>query len=409
MNSNDASIVRELAREYAEIAALPVHGQKIGLWKKLNAKKPERPMVIIDQVCWNEMNVDNELTLRCTDPYARGWEGFFRRAKYKWKHFPVDMVFSDQLNITKVFTNSGFGVEVEQNTLATDSANDVVAHAYENQFHSMEDVEKIKIPAIRYDEAETRRRLEQARALFDGIIGVRLIGATPYVSVWDPLTQWMGVESALYAMMDEPDMMRAIVEKMVEGHMSALGQMEDQGLLEHSQPLIHCTGAWTDELPAPGFNPDRPRLRDMWVAGLAQVFSSVSPQMFDEFEIEPCLPLFERFGLVYYGCCDPLDGKMEQVRKIPHLRKISMSPWANKERGAAEIAGDYVFSCKPNPSYLGNAFSEDVVRRELAEAREICRREGCPLEFVLKDISTVGHEPQRLWKWAEIAMEIAQG
>ena len=63
-------------------------------------------------------------------------------------------------------------------------------------------------------------------------------------------------------------------------------------------------------------------------------------------------PLFERFGLVYYGCCDPLDGKIKEVRKIPHLRKISISPWANKERGAEEISRNYVDSYKPNPAYI---------------------------------------------------------
>ena len=44
------------------------------LWRKLNGLKPERPMVMIDQVCWNEMNVDDELTLRCEDPECRGYE-----------------------------------------------------------------------------------------------------------------------------------------------------------------------------------------------------------------------------------------------------------------------------------------------------------------------------------------------
>ena len=86
--------------------------------------------------------------------------------------------------------------------------------------------------------------------------------------------------------------------------------------------------------------------------GLAQMFSTVSPAMFQEFEIDMCMPIFERFGLVYYGCCDPLDRKMAQVRNIPNVRKISMSPWVDEELGAAEIKGDYVYSRKPNPALL---------------------------------------------------------
>ena len=31
-------------------------------------------MVMIDQVCWNEMNVDDELTLHCADAECRGYE-----------------------------------------------------------------------------------------------------------------------------------------------------------------------------------------------------------------------------------------------------------------------------------------------------------------------------------------------
>jgi len=138
------------------------------------------------------------------------------------------------------------------------------------------------------------------------------------------------------------------------------------------------------------------------------MFSTVSPRMFQEYEVDICMPLFKRFGLVYYGCCDPLDLKMKQVRNIPNVRKVSMSTWANKERGAAEIAGDYVFSHKPNPAYLVH-FDEDLIRKDIAETVRICAENGCPCEIILKDISTVLYKPQNLWRWAEIAMEVVQG
>jgi hypothetical protein len=139
------------------------------------------------------------------------------------------------------------------------------------------------------------------------------------------------------------------------------------------------------------------------------MFATVSPAMFEEYEIDYMIPIFERFGLVYYGCCDPLDGKMNEVRKIPHLRKISMSPWTNQERGAAEIGKDYVFSRKPNPAYLASTrFDEDLIRSDLLATKEICRKNGCPLEFILKDLSTVGRDPQRIWRWAKIATEVCE-
>jgi len=44
-----------LAEKQAEVAALPIQEAKRALWRKLNALQPVRPMVMIDQVCWNEM------------------------------------------------------------------------------------------------------------------------------------------------------------------------------------------------------------------------------------------------------------------------------------------------------------------------------------------------------------------
>ena len=143
--------------------------------------------------------------------------------------------------------------------------------------------------------------------------------------------------------------------------------------------------------------------------GLAQMFSTVSPAMYDEFEVAYFVRLAERFGLVYYGCCDPLDLKMAQVRKIPNVRKVSMSPWVDQARGAREIRGDYVFSRKPSPAFLAtDVFHEDQVRADLQKTVDICRDHGCPCELILKDISTIRYDPARLKRWAEIATEIVE-
>jgi len=410
LNKQDKAIIRELAAQAAEIAALPAQEEKRALWRKLNGLRPERPMVMIDQVCWNEMDFNGELTLRCEDPECRQYEDELRRTLYQWRHFPVDMVVEPFVRVNKAIHNSGFGIQVEENTAVTDPTNSVVGHAYINQFQTDKDLEKIRRPVICHDEAETARRLAVAHELFDGLLEVRAWGADPYLSLWDPISTWMGVENALFALIDRPEYMHALVGRMTDGYLSMLDQLESQGLLCGPQSLIHCTGAWTDELPAPGYDPARPRTKDMWMFGLAQMFATVSPKMFKEFEVDYTSKICARFGLVYYGCCDPLDGKMNEVRLIPGVRKVSMSPWADQARGAAEIGDDYVFSRKPNPAFLAwDRFDTEMVRDDLIATRQICEKHGCPLEFILKDISTVRYEPQRLFKWAEIAMEVAGG
>jgi len=406
----DIAIIRELAARVAEIANLPVQEGKRALWRQLNALKPARPMVMIDQVCWNEMNTDDELTQYCTDPECRAYEEFLRRTLYQWNHFPVDMVLESFIRVPKAISNTGFGIDVQENIALTDPTNSVVGHQYINQFRTLEDVQKVQIPQISHDPIETDRRLAAAHELFDGLLEVRPWGADPYLSIWDPISTWMGVENALYAIVDQPDLMHALTGRMTEGYLSMLDQLEEQGLLCEPQSLIHCTGAYTDELPAPGYNPEKPRTQDIWMFGLAQMFSTVSPRTFKEYEVDYASRICARFGLVYYGCCDPLDKKMPQVRMIPNVRKVSMSPWADQARGAEAIGRDFVFSRKPSPALLAfDTFDAEGIRQDLLATVKVCEKFNCPLEIILKDISTVRYEPERLFQWAKVAMQVVGG
>ena len=406
----DREIIRRLAAEVAEIAALPVQEEKREMWRRLNGLRPVRPMVTIDQVCWNEMNIADELTLQCADAECRNYEDFLRRTIYQWKHFPVDMVVEPFIRIPKAIDNSGFGIVVQEETAISDSTNAVESHMYKNQFQTEDDLEKIRIPQISHNPLETRRRLTMACEIFDGLLEVRPSGLDIYLSLWDPIARWMGVENALYALVDKPDFMHRLLTRMTNGYLCMLDQLEEQGLLCEPQSLIHCTGAYTDELPAPGYDPGKPRTKDIWMFGLAQMLSTVSPGMFKEFEVDYASRICTRFGLVYYGCCDPLDGKMTEVRMIPNVRKISMSPWVNEDRGAAEIGGDFVYSRKPNPVMVAmDRFHPNQVHADLTATRTVCDKHGCPLEFILKDISTVRYEPKRLSEWARIAMQVVGG
>jgi hypothetical protein len=49
----------------------------------------------------------------------------------------------------------------------------------------------------------------------------------------------------------------------------------------------------------------------------------------------------------------------------------------------------------------------DRARQQLREFLDAAR--GCHVELIMKDISTVRHDPRRLWEWASIAMEEVAG
>jgi hypothetical protein len=319
----------------------------------------------------------------------------------------ADMVVEPVIDVPRVIRGAGLGVQPVEDRAVLDPANDVVGHYYIDQLQNEEDLEKIQMPGVSLDEEATALAEAKAHEIFDDILEVRMQGALPNFAPWDALVQWHGVENTLMDLAVRPEFMHHMVSRFTKAQMSMLDQLEEQGLLGYGQQRIHCTGAHTNELPAPGFDPQHSRPKDLWTSGMAQIFVGVSPAMHKEFELDYARQWYERFGLVYYGCCEPLHDKIDIIREIPHVRKISMSPWVDVEAGAERIGGDFVFSRKPSPALLAvDAWQPEAVERDLREVKEACARHGCPVEFVLKDISTVRYEPQRLWEWADVAMKV---
>jgi hypothetical protein len=84
-----------------------------------------------------------------------------------------------------------------------------------------------------------------------------------------------------------------------------------------------------------------------------------------------------------------------------------MSPWVDVKRAVREVGTDYVFSRKPTPAVLAeDTWQLERARADLVEFLEPAR--GCRIELIMKDISTVRYQPQRLWEWEKIAMAQAE-
>jgi hypothetical protein len=225
------------------------------------------------------------------------------------------------------------------------------------------------------------------------------------------LIRWWGLEEAMLDLVERPALVNEAVERMTDAWMRELDQFEAQNLLslDCNNTRIGSGGyGYVSALPGEPFDPANVRPRNMWGCSNAQIFSDVSPEMHWEFALRHDLRWLERWGLAYYGCCEPLSGKIHLLRRVPNLRKISMSPWNDWDRAVREIGGDYVFSFKPSPA----VFVEDTWRPERARAdlkRVLDKTRGlCHVEIIMKDISTVRYRPQALWEWAGLALEVAR-
>ena len=153
LNAADIEILRELGRQVHEIASLPVQAEKRKLWRALNDLEMVRPMVMIDQIPWHEMDIDGSLTCRVQDEFWRGVECGLRQQLYKWRYMPADMVVEDEICVPKAISDSGCGLSVSQDVVVTDERNSVVGHAYHRQIDTMDDIAKLKTPVVTHDEA----------------------------------------------------------------------------------------------------------------------------------------------------------------------------------------------------------------------------------------------------------------
>ncbi|MCC6446220.1 MAG: hypothetical protein IT210_22555 [Armatimonadetes bacterium] len=407
---SDRSILRRLAERQVEVAALPAQQETIREWKRLNARKPGRPLVWINEVPWHEMNCNDELTLRCADPFCRGVERQLRATLYQWEHFPGDMVVEPFFYSPLVIHDTGFGIGEDVRVIRMDPASGIVSREFHRQIREEKDLEKIKMPVLSLDSEATERNFHRLQDIIGDILAVQKCGVVhTWFAPWDELIRWWGVQDAMTDLVDRPELVRQAMDRLVNAYLARLEQWQAINALSLTAGDYRVGSGglgYTDDIPQPDFNPERVRPCDQWGCATAQIFSDVSPRMHEEFALRYELRWLSRFGINYYGCCEPLHTKIDILSAVPNLRKISMSPRADVDKTVSRAGDRYALSHKPNPAvFATDTWNPAQARFALRTVLEKTR--GCAVEVIMKDVSTIRYEPQRLWEWSRIATEEA--
>lgn len=403
----DEIILRKLAREYAIAAADERNWENHRLHTAVNDLKMIRPVVLISEIPFHELNFDGSLTLQCQDPVLRSAEEFLRKQLFQWKYFPADMILAPYFPVQKIMHSTENGWTVSEEILATDSKNHIVSHEYHDLLADESALEQFHLPVVTYDKEATMAQYERIANAIGDILPVRLTGHNSYFSTWDDIARYRGVTPLLMDLVERPEYTHQIVSKMTEYYISLSEQMEALGLYELEPLDIHCTSALNSTLPGE-YDGGIVKRSQIWGRGMAQIFASVSKEMHEEFDIEYMKKIMEPFGLVYYGCCEPLDKKIDLIEKLPHLRKISITPWADIDNAAEVIGNRYVIANKPNPASVAGKLDEDALRAEIGRILDACKRNGCSFDMVLKDISSAGYDVNNLIRWEQIVMEMVR-
>jgi hypothetical protein len=407
ITQKDKTILRDLARQLAEVAALPVQQEKAELWRRLNRLDPVRPMVWCNVAgsCWEEMLGEDEL--QTTAPWCRGQEMALRQHLYHWEHIKDDRVFDSTIVCPIAIHDTGWGIEVN----ATRPDHWFGASRYNTVIEKESDIDMIQMPQVSVDWEATERNCERLHEAYDEVLAIERRGRDGFwFAIMDEFIRWRGIQRVFVDMVDRPQWVHEAMARMTRGWLGRLDQLESQDLLclnNGNQRVGSGAFGFTDELPQSDFDATHVRTTDMWGHAATQIFSEVSPAMHDEFALRYERQFCERFGMSSYGCCEPLHLKVDIAKTIPNLRRLSMSPWVDVAVGAAAVGRDCIFSWKPNPAILGGEeWCPELAREQIRDALE--KSKGCVVEIVMKDLHTCRREPHRIWEWTQIASELAE-
>lgn len=400
ISTHDKEIIRELAKKYLELASDDKQQKMNARMKATNDLKIVRPPVLMDEIPWYQMDIDSELKCVCEDKNVRKHEDFFRRAIFRRKHFNCDTLIEPFIRVTMAYDSTGIGISAKEEIRRTDNTNNIISHSYKDLLEEEGSEELIKIPTFTARPDKDAQNMEFLTDLFGDCIPIKLCGrGYLYHAPWDVIARLRGVEPILFDLYDRPEHLHAIRQKFHDATLAELDFVEKNLEIDSTHPSLHCTPSYISGL-------DGEAWKGSWFRGMAQCFGDISPAMFKEFEIDYSIQIAEKFAYTYYGCCEPLDQKLDVIQEIKNLRKIGVSPWANEEIMAERIGGNFVYARKPNPANVAVMTDPDVIRRETEKTVQLAIKHGCPCEFVLKDISTVSHKPTNLILWADTVSKV---
>lgn len=402
---SDRDELRRLAEQVAEIAARDDMKVKRKLWTDQNALRTDTPVVFADpEVGWNEIQPAD--TFVCRHPLARVWENTLRKQIFSGNVIKDDKVIEAYIDVPYSYEDDGWGFEIKR------TGDDIIAGGGAYHIEAVledyeRDLEKLRVPNITIDWRQSNKIMQLAEHVFGGILSVRRRMFWHWdVSCVERFVALRGMDNLMLDFVLEQDNLHRAMRIITDGMQKRLDWMEEEHLLNLNNDSHYVgTGGqgWSDELPAADFG-GKVRTKDMWGAVQAQETVSVDPKAYGEIILPYQIELMKRFGLCHYGCCEPTDIRWEQVKKLPNLRRVSWSPWADPAKVPEMLGKNYVALIKPSPTPLATAvMDEDVVRKYARRCVEGSKGGIC--EFIMKDNHTLGGEGQRIVRWVEIMRE----
>ena len=412
----EGDVLRGLAERKARSASTALNQGRREDWYRHNALQGTRPMILAEiQGVMDETVPDSALV--CAHPVARRLERSLRHDLYLHEAVRDDFVMEPWIDIPWKVAATPYVPESEL-SIHVPKRDDgkIGARRWDPPIRDISrDFGKLRKREFSVDREGTLAEKADLEAVFEGILPVRIRGAYwwTFGMTWT-IIDLIGLESLMLFMYDDPEGLHRLMRFVHDDHVDFAAWLEENGLLNLNNENDYIgsgSRGHVRELPGPGLppqqagSPSRPaRSKDLWLLLESQETVGVGPEQFEQFVFPYQLDLAVRFGLVYYGCCEPVHSRWKVIQKIPNLRSVSVSPWADEAFMAEALHGKYVYSRKPNPAHVSTSiFDETAIRADIRHTFEVAR--GCDIEIVMKDVHTLNGHPERLGRWVQIARE----
>jgi len=381
--ASDRAILRELAQRTVDIAADPVNVERKQSWLAVHDLEARRPMVLAE---WGGvMDKKRPFTpeLQCTEEWARGVENALRQQIWVFEVLQDDHVVEPYFKACWSVECSDYGVQpvthqVEGEHLTAKSWDAPIVDV-DRDFH------KLHPRTYTVDREKSLKWQAHLGEVFDGIMPAQMRGAFWWtLGMTNPAIQLIGLENLMWFMYDDPEGLHRIMQFLCDDHLAYASWLEREGLLSLNNENDYVGSGsigYVPDLPQPDWTEGDPvRMKDTWVLLESQETVGVGPDQFEEFVFPYQKRIADQFGLVYYGCCEPVHTRWEVLRKLTNLRGVSVAPLCNQEIMAEAMGGDYVFSRKPNPTLISTPhFDEDLIRQDVRDTLSATRKHDCPV------------------------------
>ena len=408
----DRERLRMLARRQAELAALPVMAERQQRWADMNDAKPgARPPFAIESRTFDRDFLPGSL-LQCSSPLGRGLERNFLRHIRHHEILQDDHVCPPYIAMGWHVWTDEFGIDIPTERVE-DSEGINTAYHFDCPIQDLaaDGYDMVKPSRFGVDREGTLAEKAFLEETFGDILPVRLeSGVYGNNNLTQRLMWLMSMETFFLAMYDCPDRLHGIMGLLRDNARRKARWAEQEGLLvlnNGNQCTCGTCFNFTNLLPRREVPPGEVRLSDMWAAMDSQETVGVSPELFHEFVFPYYRDLAEMYGLVYWGCCEPVDPIWEtSIRHLPNLKAVSISRWANEPFMAEALDGTgIVYSKKPNPNLLGTSpdLDEEVWAAEIRTTLELTAHRQIPLEFVVRDVYSLHGNLAKTTRATEIA------